>query len=111
MRIEEERKGSVIVLRPHGPVAGADVEQFRVQLARALGGDNTGAMVDLARVQYLDSQALEALVDAAEKCIRSQWTLALCGADETVREVLVLTGLDTLFQQFPSVEAASAGAA
>jgi len=111
MKIEEERHGNVVILRPHGPVAGSDVEQFRVHLARVLGGGSTGLVVDLARVQYLDSQALEALVAAVEKCLRAHGTLRLCGADETVREVLALTGLDSFFQQFASVEAALAGTA
>ncbi|MCY2930991.1 MAG: STAS domain-containing protein [Planctomycetota bacterium] len=108
MKIDEERQNGVVILRPQGPIAGADVEQFRVHLARAMGDDDRRIVVDLGRVQFVDSQALEALLDVNDKAIRAGASLSVCRADETLREVFALTGLDGAFRQYESLEAALA---
>ena len=111
MKIEEDRQQGAVILRPQGPIAGADVEQFRVHLARAMGGDDCRIVVDLGRVQYLDSQALEALLDVNDRALRAGSSLSVCRADGTLREVFALTGLEGAFRQFETLEAALAGAA
>ena len=108
MKIEEDRQDGTVILRPHGPVTGGDVEQFRVHLARAMGGDDRNILVDLGRVQSVDSQALEALLDVNDKALRAGWTFAVCRADEMLREVFALTGLEASFRQFETLEAALA---
>jgi anti-anti-sigma factor len=111
MKIEEDRQQGAVILRPQGPIAGADVEQFRVHLARAMGGDDRRFILDLGRVQYIDSQALEALLDVNDKALRTGSSLSVCRADQTLREVFALTGLEASFRQFETLEAALAGAA
>lgn len=108
MKIEEERQNGAVILRPQGPVAGADVEQFRVHLARAMGEADRRIILDLGRVQFVDSQALEALLDVNDKAIRGGASLSVCRADETLREVFALTGLDGAFRLYDSLEAAVA---
>ena len=108
MKIEEDRQQDAVILRPQGPIAGADVEQLRVHLARAMGGDDRRIVLDLGRVQYVDGLALEALLDVNDKALRTGWSMSICRADETLREVFALTGLDGAFRQFETLEAALA---
>lgn len=111
MKIEEDRQRGAVIVRPQGPVAGADVEQLRTHLARAMGGDDRRIILDLGRVQYVDGLALEAFLDVNDKAIRSGWSVSICRADQNLKEVFALTGLETAFRQFDTVEAALADVA
>jgi anti-anti-sigma factor len=62
--------------------------------------------VDLARVALLDSRALEVLVEATEKLIRGGEALILVSANDVVREVLELTDVASLFEQYDDLDAA-----
>ena len=63
-------------------------------------------VVDMAKVTLLDSGALEELVEVTEKLIRSGKALVLVQANETVREVLELTEIASMFEQYDNLEAA-----
>lgn len=106
MQIQQERKGAVTVLRPTGPLTQADAEQFKSQLMQVRAASLGRFVVDAAAVPYVDSKGLEVLVEANEELARSGQTLKLCGLNETLREVLDLTELASLFEQYEDVHAA-----
>jgi anti-anti-sigma factor len=54
----------------------------------------------------VDSKALEVLLDATERLADSGQALRLCGANETVREVLDLTDLSRFFEHYQDVNSA-----
>ena len=53
----------------------------------------------------MDSLGLETLTDATEQLIRSGLTLKICGVNDDLCEVLELTELAPMFEQFECVEA------
>jgi anti-anti-sigma factor len=57
-------------------------------------------------VPYVDSVGLESLVGATEELSASGRSLRLCGAGETLREVLELTGLSGRFEYYEDVNTA-----
>lgn len=63
-------------------------------------------MIDASAVPYVDSQGLEALVKATDDLSSSGRALRLCGAGETIREVLDLTGLSDRFEYYEDVNTA-----
>ena len=65
-------------------------------------------VVDLDRVEFIDSSGLGALVRARRKAQEHGGDVVLAGADEQVREVLALTNLADLFPVYPSVAEAVA---
>jgi len=107
MDIEQERHGAVTVLKPKGPLVGDDVENFRSQLAEVFNNSLGRFVVDAAGIPFVDSRGLEVLADSAGELSQSGQTLKLCGVGETLREVLDLTGLDSLFEFY---EDSNAGA-
>jgi anti-anti-sigma factor len=60
-------------------------------------------VVDLDRVEFIDSSGLGALVRARRTAQERGGDVVLAGADEQVREVLALTNLTDLFSVYPSV--------
>ncbi len=100
MEIQEQKHGAVTVLRPLGALIRSDADQFRVCLDEACVRSLGRIVVDASAVPYVDSAGLEMLVDASEALADSGHALKLCGINETIREVLDLTELATLFDHY-----------
>lgn len=107
MEIHESRQGAVTVVRPMGPVVGEDAERLRSRLSAVLGSSLGRYVVDASQVAYVDSAGLEALLEATEALEESGRNLALCGVNETLREVLEITELAGLFEFFEDAGAAA----
>ena len=106
MEILEQRQGAVTVLKPQGALAGQDSEQFEGRLKEVLGTSLGRFVLDASEIAYVDSKALEALLDATERLGDSGQALRLCGANELVREVLDLTDLARFFEHYQDVNSA-----
>jgi anti-anti-sigma factor len=107
MNILEERQGGVTIIRPDGPLLKQEADQFRRQVLHALAGSCGRCVIDASALAYIDSRGLEVLVEANEEASASGQSLKLCGVTETVRRVLELTRLSTLFEFFADVNAAT----
>jgi anti-anti-sigma factor len=103
MEIDEQTKGAVKVLRPRGPLCQADAEQFH-RCAVERSGQNMGRVViDASGIPFVDSRGLEVLVELGDELSQTGLALKLCGATETVREVLDLTDLASNFEYYEDV--------
>ena len=106
MKINEQRQGAVTVLTPEGPVTEPDVPALKQKLMETLAGSLGRFVVDLSAVPFVDSAALEALLDVTEEMGKSGQVLRLCAANKTVREVLELTDVATQFDHFEDANTA-----
>jgi anti-sigma B factor antagonist len=106
MEILEQTKGAVRVLRPRGPLAAADAEEFKTK-AGAIASENLGrVLIDASAIPFVDSRGLEVLLELSEQLGQTGQALKLCSATETVREVLDLTELSAQFEFYDDVNAA-----
>lgn len=106
MEISETRQGAVTVVKPMGPLVQSDAEQFAVRMREVMTRSLGRFVVDASAVPYVDSRGLESLVEATDELGKSGQALRLCGATETVREVLELTDLSSQFEHFQDVGSA-----
>ena len=106
MRINEQKSGAVTVLKPEGPILEADAAALKQKLMATLGASLGRFVVDLSAVPYVDSKGLEALVEVTEEMSRSGQALRLCAPNKTVREVLELTDLASMFDHFEDTNTA-----
>lgn len=103
MEILEQRQGAVTVVKPIGPLLGADAESFKLKLTDALDRSLGRLVLDATELAFVDSRGLEVLKEATDGLSKSGQSLRVCGANETLREVLDLTGLSELFEQYQDV--------
>jgi anti-sigma B factor antagonist len=106
MRISETRSGAVTVLKPEGPILEPDADALKQKLMATLGASLGRFVLDLSAVPYLDSKGLEALVEVTEEMSASGQALRLCAPNKTVREVLELTDLASMFDHFEDTNTA-----
>ena len=106
MKLSQQRHGAVTLIRPEGPLTEADAVEFG-QAATGLIAQTLGRFViDLSAVPFVDSAGLETLLDLTDALGNSGKVLKLCGTNKTVRQVLELTEIDTLFDHFEDVNSA-----
>ena len=98
MEIENINQGDLLVVCPRGLLAGAEAESLRTRLSELAGNGKTEVVVDCSKLRFVDSRGLEVLMEAAEHFIRAGRTLKLTGVKPTLREVLELTELSSLFE-------------
>jgi anti-sigma B factor antagonist len=106
MKLNQTRHGAVTLLKPEGPLVENDATEFdkaaRVTLSTTLGR----FVVDMTAVPFIDSKGLESLLDLTELLQDSGKVLKLCGTNKTIRLVLELTEIDSLFDHFDEVNSA-----
>jgi anti-sigma B factor antagonist len=105
MDILTTSQGAVTVLKPNGPLAAADADGFsKLALAEAVKQQGR-IVVDATAVPFLDSRGIEVLIDVSEAMGQSGRALKLCGANQTVRRVLEITGWAGSLEFFDDVNA------
>jgi stage II sporulation protein AA (anti-sigma F factor antagonist) len=101
-----QQRGAVVIVRPMGPLTGADAEPFKGKV-RELIRENLGRVViDASALPYVDSGGLESLADVAADLAQSGKALKLCAANPTIRQVIELTGLAPQFEHFDDANSA-----
>lgn len=104
MKIEQQQVGTVDVFTPIGPLVDQDGETFVRTLSQRLKSANPRVVVAMQEVPYVDSEALEGLLDATEDLFDRASALKLAAVTPTCREILELTGLSTRFRFFKDVQ-------
>ena len=104
MRIEQRQVGTVEVLTPIGALVDDDAESFHKKLLQRIASPNSRVVISLQEVPYMDSTALEGLLDAANELAERATALKLTNLPPTCRETLELTGLSGKFRLFKDVE-------
>ena len=106
MEIASEFSGGVRVLRPNGPLVRTDADQFAAEVRGARDESRGRLVVDCADVHFVDSAGLETLLDLSDDFADAALVLRLAAANETVREVIELTGLSESFELYADVHSA-----
>jgi anti-sigma B factor antagonist len=82
--------------------------KLREQIIGLLSDGNDRIVVNLSKVDFMDSTGLGVLVGGLKRVKERDGTLALAGAHGTVLRVLNVTGLNTVFALHETVQQATA---
>ena len=98
--VREDNGFSVVSLS--GDIDLSTSPDARKAILAALKGDQ-GVLVDLSKVDYLDSSGVASLVEAFQTARGKQQTFGLVGVSSSALSVLKLARLDTVFPIHESV--------
>ena len=104
MKIDEQQVGSAGVLSPIGALVDEDGEKFSTLLMQRVTSSNPRVIISFQEVPYVDSVALEGLLDATDELARRAMTLKLVAVPPACREILELTDVSSKFSFFESVQ-------
>jgi anti-sigma B factor antagonist len=97
------------VLEIGGEIDVYTAPQLREELQRLVGDGVAGVVVDLSRVDFLDSTGLGVLAGIHRRLRGSEGSLRLVCNHERLLKIFRITGLDSVFDIYESVGAATAG--
>lgn len=109
MIVEKRRHGQHTILRVEGIVRMGESAQFLAQTLEKLLTDEGGnVLVDLARINYIDSTGIGELVGYFGKFREKERRLILVQPADRIRKLLEVAKLDSIFPTYDSLDAALA---
>jgi len=97
MKIPWQNYNDVTVVELRGEVDGESVEPLRSAITEIVAGQQTGIVLNLSDVGFVDSQGLELLLWVRDYCRQNRTQLRLAGLDENCVKILEITRLQDEF--------------
>ncbi len=97
------------VVAVQGEVDVATAPRLREQLIDLVSNGGTRIVVDLERVDFIDSTGLGVLIGARKRVRTHDGDVKLVCTEPRIVKVFEITGLDQVFQIHPSLDDAVAG--
>ena len=93
MEIAERRQGDVAVLCPAGRIDNDTSAAFQDKLLATVGTAGASVVLDLAKVEYISSAGLRAVLQAARAARLRGGEFAVCALSDPVRKVFTMSGM------------------
>jgi len=108
LSISSDARGEVTIVHVGGEIDVYTAPVLRERLDEHISGGRHHLVVDLEGVTFMDSTGLGVLVGRLKLVRVKGGSLRLACGSERILKVFSITGLDKVFQIFPSVDAALA---
>ncbi len=109
MIVEKRRQGAHTILRVEGIVRMGESAEFLAQtLEKLLNEESGNVLVDLARINYIDSTGIGELVGYLGKFREKERRLILVQPADRIRKLLEIAKLDTIFPTYDDLDSALA---
>lgn len=95
--IDIEKIDATTIVTPHGDIDSSRSSHLRGTLKPIVDSNASRIIVDLSDVAYMDSSGIATLIEALQICKQQEKLLYICGLQTTVRSVIELARLDTIF--------------
>lgn len=108
MSIESNKNADVLVVTPKGRLdtqSSPEAEQF---ITNAIDQGEKRILVDFGSTDYISSAGLRVLLKATKLLKQAGGAFGLCNANEQIREVLKISGFETLMPCYESLDEALA---
>lgn len=95
---------AMAVVQAHGSLNAANAQDFHLSLVEQIQCDQSvGLVVDMSRVESLDSAGLISLVSALKQARQRSKRFYLCAVPPTIRIIFELTQLDRVFDMVEEI--------
>ena len=105
----EPRAGGVAVARFTGRLDFTSTPEARDQFASAIAADHRKLIIDLSKVEFVDSAGLGSLIGGMRTARQAGGDLRIANPTEQVKMLLSLTSLDQVLKIHPTIEEALVG--
>ena len=95
LTISSRRDGDVEVVEAVGELDLATVEPLRAEIKRVLAGDADRVLLDLSRLEFIDSTGIRLLLEVHREASQRGDRLRMRRGSLAVQRVIELSGLDT----------------
>jgi anti-anti-sigma factor len=107
VEISEKQEGRISVLAPVGRLDNETSPEFQVKLLYTVAESGV-VLIDLARVEYISSAGLRALMMASKKSKDANGRLAVVALTPMVKEIFTISRFSLVVQVFETIAEATA---
>ena len=106
MQLDQRKAGDALIVTPLEDRLDARVAtDFKERMIELIASGNTIIVLDLSKVEFIDSSGLGAIVSSLKR-MGGRGELVVCGLQETTMTLFKLTRMDRVFQVFDSEQQA-----
>jgi anti-sigma B factor antagonist len=91
VEIAERRQGDIFVLSPAGRIDNDTSAKFQEKLLATVGTTGTSVVLDLAKVEYISSAGLRALMMASKQAKATKGRIAVAALGPVVKEIFAIS--------------------
>jgi anti-sigma B factor antagonist len=102
--LKREDGGETVVLNVRGSMDIATSPTVRAAISEAIGGGANDLIVDLSRLDFLDSTGLGVLIGAHRRTAENNGSLRLVVREGPISRLLNITGLIAVFAVYHSLD-------
>jgi anti-anti-sigma factor len=102
MEIRDESIGATSVVTAVGRLDGGASAAFAEKIGGLIANPNPNLLIDLTGVDFVTSAGLRAVLLLVKKVKAIGGSFALCGVQESVREVLDIAGFTGMLDIYPA---------
>jgi anti-anti-sigma factor len=107
MSVTSDRSGDVVIVHAApARLMHPSLSDFSSSVKGHLGGGERKVVIDLSKVEYLDSAAIGCLMDLYRQATNAGATLKLAGVQRRVETMLTLVGANQFMDSYPDTAAA-----
>jgi anti-sigma B factor antagonist len=107
MSVTSERSGDVVIVHAApARLMHPSLSEFSTSVKALLSGGERKVVIDLSKVEYLDSAAIGCLMDLYRQATNAGATLKLAGVQRRVETMLTLVGANQFMDIYPDAAAA-----
>ncbi len=106
MEINAAKENDILVVGLDGNFDIASAAPAESKLTELLDGGELKVLLDFSQVPYIASSGLRVLLKVAQRLKSDGGKFGLCSVNDTVGEVLVMTGFDKILSIYESKEKA-----
>ncbi len=101
MNIKQQMKGDVLVVALSGKVIGGpELMEVKDVFQKAVDQDKKKVLLDLGRVNWMDSSGLGVIVSGHTTLSRAGGSLRILNATKKIHELFIITKLITIFETY-----------
>lgn len=100
MKVKTQDYGEVTVVELQGDLDNEFTELFKNTITNIIAKHNTGIVLDMSGVGFIDSRGLEQLLWARDYCNENKCQLRLAGLDDNCVKILEVTRLENEFDRY-----------
>jgi anti-sigma B factor antagonist len=107
MKLSDSEKDGVAILEPKGKIMGGpDATLLHDKLHDLIEKGQKKVIIDLAKVEWMNSTGLGILISSLTTLKNSQGELKLANVTDKIQSLLTITKLVTVFEAFDSIDEA-----
>jgi len=100
MKVKTQDYNGVTVMELQGELTADFMDLFRDSCSSLVAQNKDGIVLDLSKVSFVDSVALEQLLWLRDYCHENSCQLKLAGLDENCAKILEVTRLEDRFERY-----------